>query len=189
MNISLRTPTPIDALDGSKPLPLSLADVMTTAIVPAMRELPQVMDTKLAHLLMLAIGGQESRFLFRKQLGDGPARSFWQFERGNKSPVGGVWGIYLHRASMEPLRLLCRARDVAFEPRSIWAASENDDVLAAGMARLLLWTDPKPLPPAGDEASAWRYYLRTWRPGKPHPQTWSDQYGRALEYLYPELAV
>ncbi len=34
-------------------------------------------------------------------------------------------------------------------------------------ARLLLWTDAKPLPAIGDEQGAWDYYLRNWRPGKP----------------------
>ena len=37
-----------------------------------------------ADVLLLAIGLQESRFEHRQQIG-GPARSFWQFERG-----GGV---------------------------------------------------------------------------------------------------
>ncbi len=40
-----------------------------------------------------------------------------------------------------------------------------DDVLAAGLARLLLWSDSGRLSTVGDEQGAWNLYLRTWRPG------------------------
>ena len=59
--------------------------------------------------------------------------------------------------------------------------SEWDDVLAAAFARLLLFTDPAKLPKLGDADGAWQLYLRTWRPGKPHPHTWPDLYAQALE--------
>ena len=38
-------------------------------------------------------------------------------------------------------------------------------MLAAGLARLLLWTDPARLPGAADVEAAWQIYLRQWRPG------------------------
>ncbi|MNL86831.1 hypothetical protein D3C87_2157110 [compost metagenome] len=53
-------------------------------------------------------------------------------------------------------------------------------MLAAGVARLLLWTDPKTLPSIGDVDAAWALYLRTWRPGKPHPQTWPALHALAV---------
>jgi len=53
-------------------------------------------------------------------------------------------------------------------------------VLAAGVARLLLWTDPKALPAIGDADAGWSLYLRTWRPGKPHPKTWPALYAQAM---------
>ena len=62
---------------------------------------------------------------------------------------------------------------MAGDPDAIYAALEYDDVLAAGVARLLLWTDPKALPPVGDVDAAWALYLRTWRPGKPKPDSWA----------------
>jgi hypothetical protein len=37
----------------------------------------------------------------------------------------------------------------------------------------LLLTDPYQLPPRGDFEGSWALYAqRTWRPGKPHRETW-----------------
>jgi len=60
---------------------------------------------------------------------------------------------------------LYRARNVEANDTAIWNAIEFDDVLAAGLARLLVWSDPRPLPSLGDDEAAWALYLRTWRPG------------------------
>jgi hypothetical protein len=62
----------------------------------------------------------------------------------------------------------------------VYNSLAHDDVLAAAFARLLLWTDPQRLPSLGDADGAWALYLRTWRPGKPHPQTWPALYAQAL---------
>lgn len=165
---------------------LRLANIVETAIKPALAMLPKNMDSPKARVMLLAIGLQESRFEYRRQLGNGPARGFWQFECGTRASRGGVWGVYLHNASTEQLRLLCRERDCSFDPRSIWSQIERDDVLAAGLARLLLWTDRGPLPEIGDEAGAWDMYaVRCWRPGKPHPQTWPTCYQQAVEEVVP----
>jgi hypothetical protein len=64
---------------------------------------------------------------------------------------------------------------------AVYAALEHDDVLAAAFARLLLWTDPEPLPAVGEVQRAWALYLRTWRPGKPHRQTWDALYAQTME--------
>ena len=158
--------------------------VTRTAIDPALALLPQHMDSDKARVLLLAIGLQESRLEYRRQLPNGPAVSLWQFEPGSKASRGGVWGVYLHHQSTELLRLLCRARDCEFTPRSIYGRIESDDVLAAGVARLLLWTDPKPLPDVDNEVSAWELYAyRCWRPGKPHPETWPGFHRQAREFV------
>jgi hypothetical protein len=143
-----------------------------------------------ARVILLAIGLQESAFEHRYQVTNkpgvkGPARGFWQFESGSQSSRGGVWGVYLHSDSHEILRNLCRERDCGFDPRVIWAQLEYDDVLAAGVARALLWTDPKPLPELGEPEIAWDYYERNWRPGKPHPEKWAANYEAALEQVFP----
>ncbi|MET3652466.1 hypothetical protein [Dyella japonica] len=63
---------------------------------------------------------------------------------------------------------------------SVYAALATDDLLAAGFARLLLLTDAAALPALGDQASAWSYYQRNWRPGRPHPEAWPQHYATAL---------
>ena len=148
------------------------------AIVHGLALLPSKMNTPQALVMILAIGGQESRFETRKQLGNGPARSYWQFEQ-----AGGVKGVINHAATAELANKVCSLRGVACTPADVWRAMETDDVLGAAFTRLLLWTDPKPLPQLGNQESAWDLYKRTWRPGKPHPDTWPEMYASAMHEL------
>lgn len=161
-----------------------LARITRTAIDPALEILPRFLDSDRARVLLLAIGLQESRFEHRRQLGNGPARGLWQFERGSKLTRGGVWGVYLHPESMHLLHELTRARNVGFDPVQVYEEIERDDVLAAGVARLLIRTDRQALPDVNDEAGAWRLYAeRCWRPGKPHPETWAGFHERARAFV------
>lgn len=154
--------------------------ILRTAINPALGMLPVKMDSDAARVELLAIGLQESRLKFRAQkttdpYRKGPARGLWQFERG-----GGVIGVMTHRATKDLAEAVCKARGVPFDSSLIHARLEFDDILAAAFARLLLWTDPKPLP--GVDASvdsAWECYLRNWRPGKPHRETWDEFHAQA----------
>ncbi|MCV6902125.1 MAG: hypothetical protein NTT76_05400, partial [Achromobacter xylosoxidans] len=70
---------------------MDLKKIIDTGISPALALLPAGMDTQAAHVMLLAIGLQESRFTHRQQIG-GPARGFWQFEKGTRASRGGVWG-------------------------------------------------------------------------------------------------
>jgi hypothetical protein len=164
--------------------------VLRRAINPALRLLPAEMTSDDARTNLLAIGLQESGFETRVQYGDGPARGFWQFEEGTEASRGGVYGIYLHDASKGPLEYVCQRRQVIFDPHEIWETLEFDDILAASCARLLMWTDPYAVPV--EEDPAWSMYCdRCWRPGKPHPDTWSDywmQAGIAMD-TYPIPSV
>lgn len=158
----------------------NVLDKITPAIDVALGDLPAGMDTQAARVMLYAIGLQESRFKHRFQVLQGrpgvkgPARGFWQFER-----AGGTRGVMTHAAT-EPHLPELKSRTVA----DVWESLETDDVLAAKMARLLLWSDPRPLPKRGDTIAAWHYYLRNWRPGKPHPQTWGAFFRQAEEYVY-----
>ncbi|CAB3952649.1 hypothetical protein [Achromobacter piechaudii] len=166
---------------------MTLSEIIKTGIDPALALLPAKMDTPAARVMLLAIGLQESRFQHRRQLvGNpprpiGPAKSFWQAEQGG----GMVHGVRLHAATRAAAAALYQARGVPARDAAIWDAIENDDVLAAGLARLLLWSDPKTLPAIGDADGAWALYLRTWRPGKPHPDTWPDLYRQAVAGVVP----
>lgn len=145
---------------------------------------PASYDSKEARQMLLTIGLQESRFEFRKQLGNGPARGFWQFEVGNEKSKGGVWGVLNHFRVGPIAKQFCRQIGIAADPKTVWAAMETNDVLAAGFARLLLLADAKALPKIGEVQSAWTLYAdRTWRPGKPHRDTWDGFYSQARKEL------
>ncbi|MBN9642984.1 MAG: hypothetical protein J0I68_30950, partial [Achromobacter sp.] len=102
---------------------MDLKTITETAITPALALLPATMDTPAARVMLLAIGLQEGRFMHRRQIG-GPARGFWQFEKGTRASRGGVWGVFLHAASRDHLATLCKARSVAGDPDAIYAALE-----------------------------------------------------------------
>lgn len=153
---------------------LTLQEIIADIIEPAYALLPARMNAPAATVQLLATTLQEDPQQLRRQMGNGPARGLWQFERG-----GGVKGVMTHPASAEAMQALCLARGCPFAAMDIWERLETDDVLAAGAARLLYWTDPKRLPDARDEdypgawaAAGWALYLRTWRPGQPHREFW-----------------
>lgn len=163
---------------------MTLSEIRAQAIKPALALLPARMSSPEAEVMLLAIGLQESRFEHRRQLVGspphpvGPAKSFWQAEQGG-GMVSGL--LRYHDDRVRDLAVgLCAVRGVESATRAVWDAIEQDDVLAAGLARLLLWTDPGRLPRLGDADGAWQLYVRTWRPGKPHRSTWPDLYEQAL---------
>lgn len=159
-------------MSSQLPLPISLRDALTQIVRPALAMLPPEMSSPQAEVMLLAIALQESRLKHRRQI-RGPARGFPQFE------IGGVRGVMNHASSRARARMVCANRDVAFDASEIHARMEHDDVLAVAFARLLLWTDPQPLPKLGDTKESWALYLRTWRPGKPKPDTWDKLYHEA----------
>lgn len=143
-------------------------------LTPALAMLPARMDSLRARRILLAIQAQEDTQQRRRQWPQGPARGLWMFEE-----QGGVHGVLRHQASADIAQQVCLVRHVKPEARAVWLQLEHDDVLAAAFARLLLWTDPKPIP---DEiGAAWAYYLRTWRPGKPHVSRWQANWNAAVE--------
>lgn len=152
-----------------------LQSILDSYIEPGLWLLPGQMSSDRARILLLAIGLQESRFEHRRQI-RGPARGFWQFEKG------GVAGIRRHPASRYWLYHTCHALGVPFTSSAIHRALETNDRLACVCARLLLFTDPRPLP--STESSSWLYYKRNWRPGKPHPETWGKFYSAAHDAVY-----
>lgn len=150
--------------------------ILARAIVPAFDLLPENMRSPEAVRMLLAIGMQESRFKYRAQVVKGqpyvkgPARGYWQFEAG-----GGVRGVMRHEDTRDLARAVCEARGVEFDEATIHAKLETDDVLAAAFARLLLFADSRPLPALTCECDAsWDCYVRNWRPGKPHRETWNE---------------
>ena len=131
------------------------------------------MDTPAARAMVVAICLQESGLRTRKQV-RGPARGYPQFE------LAGVQGVIKHTASSPHLAAALNAIDYIDRTAiDLLYSMEENDVLGAVFARLLLWTHPKALPSSADHALAWAQYTQLWRPGKPHPDTWQDNYRRA----------
>jgi hypothetical protein len=153
-------------------------------LAPALDLLPRGMDTDRARVMLLSIGLQESRLLHRRQLvgsppkPTGPAAGLLQFEKG-----GGCTGVLEHEASRDLMRWVCRVCRTKPTAGALWQAIQYDDVLAFAAGRLLLWTDPMSLPSVRDPGAAWEVYIRTWRPGKPHPATWGQNHAAARAAL------
>src|SRR5699024_5570463 len=93
-----------------------------------------------ARVMLGATALQESGLATRQQYG-GPAHGLWQFERG-----GGVRGVLNYHTTRAHARSLCAKRHVSPTSLAVYEALPHDDVLAAGFARLYLWTDPRALP-------------------------------------------
>lgn len=141
-----------------------------------MKLLPSSLDTPNAKAMLIAIGLQESRFLHRKQMNDGPARGFWQFEQG-----GAVRGVLNHAVTRGLARGLVDRLGYDDYPAHVWNAIEHNDILAMGLARLnLLWL-PAKLPEPNQPDEGWRQYIEAWRPGKPHRETWDAYYCQAWQ--------
>ena len=154
---------------------MTLPDILHSVIYPGLSLLTPQMNTPPAVAMLLSIGLQESRFAYRRQIG-GPARGFYQFERG-----GGVKGVLSHHATQG---LICAVLDRLEYDRSVdtsYVAIEHNDALATVYARLLLWTLPDTLPGPGEYEKAWGQYIDAWRPGRPHRDSFDDFYRQAWE--------
>lgn len=152
--------------------------ITAMSIRPACALLGEWFGSKEAIAMLVAIGLQESRFTHRAQIG-GPARGYWQFEKG-----GGVRGVMRHPATAQYARELCEVLHYEVTEEAVYVALAHNDLLAAGFARLLLWSDAKPLPRIDDDPEvAWDYYVRNWRPGKPHRETWDEFWKQAQEIV------
>jgi len=156
----------------------------THTLPAAFALLPGAMSSREARAMLLATGLQESKFTARRQLPNGPARGFWQFER-----AGGVTEILTTPSTkpiIEPIVSLFRFVPT---PAACHEAIQNHDVLAACFARLLLWRDPRPMPSELEADKGWQIYLRNWRPGKPHPSEWPGNFERAWQVVRGGVVV
>ncbi len=134
---------------------------------PALKMLPPEMDSVAARAMVIAICLQESKLLYRRQMNDGPARGFAQFEMG-----GGILGVLTHAQTRPHIEHVLTTLGYNHSLETSYAAIEHNDVLCAAFARLLLWTVPGALPGETSAQLGWTQYLSAWRPGKPHHATW-----------------
>lgn len=148
-------------------------------IIPAALALLEARhDTPESRAMLIAIALQESGIKARRQSGNGPARSFWQFEKG------GIEGVLNHKASRERIRQVCVSLNVVPDVDSVHAAIEHNDILGAACARLLLFTSPNSLPQSNQMMEGWEMYCNElWRPGRPRFETWGGNWLTAWESL------
>jgi len=120
-----------------------------------------------AENLLLAIALQESNLSARIQgpMEAGPARSFWQFEKI------GVVDVFQRQKTA--LKVMCDMLVLPCEPGKLHLMMAYNDMIACVIARLTLRLDPRSLGLATTEEGAWEYYIRNWRPGKPHRDRWA----------------
>ena len=74
--------------------------------VKGLREITQVPWSHPVDQMLVTIAGQESAWTHRRQI-NGPARGFWQFERG-----GGVAGVIAHPASRQIAAALIKGCEI-----------------------------------------------------------------------------
>lgn len=142
------------------------------------RQAGRELGTRQARVLLLAIALQETNLEHRLQLGGGPGRGFWQFEKG---PRSGLAGLMRREPCKGWVRAICGELLVPPNLATVHEALAWHDVLAAALARLLLVADPQPLPAADDRDGGWATYLRVWNPGRPRPERWAECHAMALQ--------
>lgn len=157
---------------------MDCATFNTQILVPALAfirgNLKNIPASVEEHTMLLAIAGVESAWSQRTQQPVAYAHSFYQFERG------GVLGLMRDDETSKQVAVLCGMASVPFQSTAIWnyMAKPEADNFSAAMARLLLWTDPRPLPK--NEVDGYQCYLRLWRPGAPYKDRWLSVYGQAV---------
>ena len=159
------------------------AEFSARILLPSAARFP-FRDSPEARALLLAIAGQESGWTSRLQQPTPVARGFWQCEKN-----GAVLGVLTHGATGDMLKAHCAALEIPCDLDTVYEAIAWNDSLAYALARLLLWTDPAPLPGIGDSTGALMYYERLWRPGKPDAARWATRYAEAFHiFAAPTVA-
>lgn len=147
-------------------------DLLVAAIRPALTAIGY--GGLAAEQLVLGTGIQESRLIYREQLGGGPALGLFQME---KPTHDDCWNNYLRFRA--PLATLVRQLLDPGQQATAMAMKTNDRY-AAAMCRIRYVRAPAPLPAADDVAALatnWKQYYNTPQ-GKGMPSQfsakWSD---------------
>lgn len=124
-----------------------------------LKELGHKYAHKNAVNLLFWTGYVESKYQYLYQLGDGPARSFWQVEP--MTCVDAVSNYFKFRKSLREQCSLASMTDPRLwkstDPRLWEWALEHNMAVAIIMARIKYWRSPMPLPINKDEAaSMWK---------------------------------
>ena len=132
--------------------------------------------------LVLATGIVESRYEYIKQMGDGPARSFWQVEP--TTAVDTLAHFLVHRSSLMQKCAEATLVDLKYwqnYDEKIWEEILEKNI-AAGIihCRLKYWRVPKRLPNSIEgKANYWKKYYNS-EGGKGDPEHFIDAYKKWL---------
>ena len=128
-------------------------------VIPTLQVLDLHSDAAVELLLGTAI--QESRIMYLKQLGGGPALGFFQMEPATHADI---WDNYLkYNRDLQVKVSLTASRDPDTRPPAILLASNL--WYAAAMCRVHYWRRPEALPQAGDVegmAAYWKEHYNTY---------------------------
>jgi hypothetical protein len=160
--------------------------LLKTAIIPALSLLNPKLDTPAARAMLICVSLQESGLRARRQMLDardhwwesrpGAANGLFMFERD-----GGVRGVMRHAAASAIVVPVIDAMLCPRDPYAVHEALIHNDVLACVLARALLYSTPDAMPGPNEADKGWAIYLKAWRPGKPHPEVWPENYRIAWE--------
>lgn len=138
-------------------------------IIPILQRMG--MDSPAARVLMLGTAIQESRLIWLRQLGSGPARGVYQIEPATaKDVVGRYFKQKPHiRARVSAALDGLLPPDVRWDEN--WTAEDEralefrltaDLAFQTALARVRYWMDPHPLPPAERLEDIGAYYKRVF---------------------------
>jgi|TARA_R110002096_G_scaffold129868_2_gene278906 hypothetical protein len=132
--------------------------------------------------LVLVTGIVESRYEYIKQMGDGPARSFWQVEA--ETAVDNLANYLIHRSKLMKKCAKVSLVDVKYWQnfdKKVWEEILEKNI-AAGIihCRLKYWRVPKPMPSGAEgQAEYWKEYYNT-EGGSGNPEHFIEAYRKYL---------
>ena len=120
-----------------------------------------------AEALILRTGAAESRYKYFRQIGTGPARSFWQVE--SETAIDNIKNYLAYRKSK--LELVAEISQTS--PDIITNLNDNtctkmltyNIAFAICMARLKYWRIPKKIPSKDDIEGQGNYYIKYYNAG------------------------
>ncbi|KXV60681.1 hypothetical protein AD948_04460 [Acetobacter senegalensis] len=136
---------------------VDLSDVRREWIEPALKFLPDSLNTPARAQLVLGIGNKETQYRYVRQIGGGPALGFWQMEPATHDDMWRNFIRYRPELQSAALRLLAGAN-----PDAKLLTTRMD--YAALMAELHVYRAKDVLPAYGDalgQATFWKDNFNT----------------------------
>lgn len=137
-------------------------------LVPLIRDvcLDVVKHAKVSEVqLLLGTAAVESNFVYRRQIGGGPAVGLWQMETDTARDIFDNYLRYRYLRYCDVMGLRCANWDKSFRlPRRwwLWWVLQRNDRFACGMARVHYLRVPAAIPDTVEEqAQYWKEFYNT----------------------------